>query len=201
MTYKTFTFLFRPNNLLIICSCFCKPASASSFTFSKLFVVFCLEKYRRRMLHLTQNTRQTLGWWWPGWWPGAVPDLVSMCWCLVICLNIGIPAHSQSPGLLSLHCPGQLNLRWMAEGVSPLWSVQLSLLLPSFLWFVSESRNARQQRGNRGMLPRRLVSQQLLLCPLVSSLYLSPLIKSYFFSPPHIYTQSVSCSQTLWLLM
>ena len=24
-------------------------------------------------------------------------------------LSIGIPAHSQSPGPLSLHCPGQLN--------------------------------------------------------------------------------------------
>ena len=140
------------------------------------------------MLHLTQNTRQTLGVCWPGWWPGAVPVLVSM-WAV----SGYLPRHRHSCSFsvsgppLSLHCPGQLNTSWMAEGVSPLWSVQLSLLLPSFLWFVSESRNARQQRGNRGMLPRRLVSQQLLLCPLVSSLSLFLLDKILLFSlSPHI---------------
>ena len=40
MTYKTFTFLFRPNNLLIICSCFCKPVSASSLHFLSYLLSF-----------------------------------------------------------------------------------------------------------------------------------------------------------------
>ena len=36
MTYKTFTFLFLSYNLLIICSCFCKQASASSLHFPSI---------------------------------------------------------------------------------------------------------------------------------------------------------------------
>lgn len=57
--FKTLTFLLRSYNLLIICSCFLQ---ASLFSYILKFVVgFCLEKYWR-LLHLTQNMRQTLGW-------------------------------------------------------------------------------------------------------------------------------------------
>ena len=40
MTYKTFTFLFLSYNLLIICSCFCKQASASSLHFPSYLLSF-----------------------------------------------------------------------------------------------------------------------------------------------------------------
>ena len=129
MTYKTFTFLAWSYNLLIICSSFYKQASASSFTFSTFLALCCKIKE-----DASSNTKHEAN----------IGDQ-----CVVTCpghhvsgylLSIGIPAHSQSPGPLSLHCPGQINLCW----VYLLWSVQLSLLLPSFLWFVREECETTQ---------------------------------------------------------
>ena len=142
-----------------------------------LFVPHCLAKYRR-MLHLTQHGDQGL-------------CILCTCpgqhvLCLVICLFIGIPGHSQSGGPIVTPLSGTIKPPRDGPGVSPLWSVQLSLLLPSFLWFVRAGMwdNTGQYTG---MLPRRLVSQQLLLCPLVVKSSPSIFLDLFsLFSPPHV---------------